>query len=166
MRLKVVDLVLDFNSKFVMVKLGFGRFMNFLKFSGEVGSNFDILGLNFLFQFEHQLQQFLVLVLLHAIVGEPINLQIVELDGQLGVHFLLKFGSNSFGFSFELVLMGEFLGDSVKVDQDFLESFVVGGLELVEPVAERISDILKLFNLSPLLEFEVSSQSLHCVWRI
>ena len=53
--------------------------------------------------------------------------------------------------------MGELFGDPVKIDQDFLESLVVGALELVKTVGERICDVLQLLNLSPLFEFQISS---------
>ena len=62
--------------------------------------------------------------------------------------------------------MSEFLCDTIKVIQNFIESTMVGGFEFIETVFERFCCCLEVVDFSPGFEFTESTKPLNYEWRI
>lgn len=142
------------------------RPIQFLELAREVSADFDVLGLDLLLEFQHQLEYLLVLVITDCVVHHSLLRDVGELDGELGVYVALDLLPQGRGLCLQLVLVRELLGDAVEVREQLLEGVVIRLLELVEALAEGLRQGLEVVDFCPAFEFLEASEALHDERRI
>ena len=112
--------------------------LNTLEFSREVGANVNVFSFNFLLKFKQELEDLFVLAICQHVSTLSLAplVNVSDLNLEEAVHFKFQFALNRISFGFKFIFMGKLLSNSLQINQDFLESFMISGLELLEATAK------------------------------